>query len=314
MPQSKTLRIGTRGSPLALTQARMVALWLGDMEPGLNVEIVPIKTKGDKILDVPLAKVGGKGLFVKEIEDALLEARVDLAVHSMKDVPAQLPGGLGLTAICEREDVRDVLVCRNASGLDDLPQGATVGTSSLRRQAQLLHLRPDLEIVPLRGNLETRLRKLDELGLDAVVLAAAGIIRQNMTQRITEYQSDSVMLSAVGQGALGLETRVDDAETNTVVERLNHETTRIAVSAERAFLGRLEGGCQVPIACLGVVEGERLTLDGLVAGLDGSPYIRRQISGSIAEGEALGKKLAREILDSGGKQVLDELYDREAGS
>jgi hydroxymethylbilane synthase len=302
------LTIGTRKSPLAMTQARLVAGWLIERHPGLSVDLLPVTTKGDRILDAPLAQVGGKGLFVKEIEEGLLEGRADLAVHSLKDVPAELPAGLTIVAVPAREDPRDVLVCRGAKNLADLPPGARVGTSSLRRAAQLLYHRPDLAIVGLRGNLETRLRKLEEQGLDAAVLAAAGIIRQNLGDRITAWLEPAEFLPAVGQGALAIETRVDDDRTNDLVRVLDDLDTRTAVAAERAFLSRLEGGCQVPLACLARLEGGRVDVDGLIAGLEGTPYLRGQRSGPADRAEDLGRDLAEDLLSRGGAEILGAIY------
>jgi hydroxymethylbilane synthase len=302
------LTIGTRKSPLAMTQARLVAGWLTQHHPGLTVDLLPLTTKGDRILDAPLAQVGGKGLFVKEIEEALLDGRADLAVHSLKDVPAQLPAGLAITAVPVREDCRDVLVCRRAENLAELPDGARVGTSSLRRAAQLLYHRPDLTIVGLRGNLETRLRKLRDEKLDAVVLAAAGIIRQDLAHRITAWLDPADFLPAVGQGALGIETRTDDDRTNDLVRVLDDPATRTTVAAERAFLYRLEGGCQVPLACLARLEDGRLSVDGLIAGLEGEPYLRGRRSGPAAEAEALGQALAEDLLSRGGDEILRAVY------
>ncbi len=304
------LTIGTRKSPLALTQARLVAGWLAENHPGLSVDFLTVTTKGDRILDAPLARVGGKGLFVKEIEEGLLTGRADLAVHSLKDVPAELPAGLTITAVPAREDYRDVLVCRGAAGLADLPPGARVGTSSLRRAAQLLHHRPDLAIIGLRGNLETRLRKLEEQDLDAVVLAAAGIIRQDLAHRITAWLEPDDFLPAVGQGALAIETRIDDDRTNDLVRVLDDPGTRTAVAAERAFLSRLEGGCQVPLACLARLEGGRVEVDGLIAGLEGEPYLRGRRSGPADKAEALGKTLAEDLLARGGAEILEAIYGR----
>jgi hydroxymethylbilane synthase len=302
------LTIGTRKSPLALTQARLVAGWLRERHRRLEVDFLAVTTKGDRILDAPLAQVGGKGLFVKEIEEALLDRRADLAVHSLKDVPAELPAGLGIAAVPGREDCRDVLVCREAKNLGDLPPGARVGTSSLRRAAQLLHHRPDLKIVGLRGNLETRLRKLSEQGLDAVVLAAAGIIRQDLAHKITAWLEPADFLPAVGQGALAIETRTADDQTNDLVKVLDDPDTRTAVAAERAFLARLEGGCQVPLACLARLDDGRLTVDGLVAGLDGTPYLRAQRSGPAERAGELGKDLAEDLLSRGGAEILRNIY------
>jgi len=302
------LRIGTRGSALALWQAEWVRSQLTAAHPGLTVELVTIKTQGDKILDVPLAKVGGKGLFVKEIEEALLEGRVDLAVHSMKDMPAELLAGLRVAAMPLREDPRDVLIMREGSGFADLPPGARVGTSSLRRAAQLLHLRADLRIETLRGNLDTRLRKLETHGFHAVVLAAAGIKRMGLSHLITQYLEPELMLPAVGQGALGIETRTEDAPTNELVAGLAHQPTMVAVRAERAFLRRLQGGCQVPIGGHATLGGERLILTGMVADLQGRRVIRRFVQGEARKAEEIGESLAEVMLSVGGAEILGEIY------
>jgi len=302
------LRIGTRGSALALWQAEWVKSRLLAAHDELTVELVTIKTKGDKILDVPLAKVGGKGLFVKEIEEALLEGRADLAVHSVKDMPAELPAGLHLAVMPPREDARDALISRNGDGLEQLRHGARVGTSSLRRAAQLLHLRPDLRIGTLRGNVDTRLRKLESEGFDGILLAAAGLKRMNLNHVITEYLDPDRMLPAVGQGALGIETRIDDGFTNQVVSSLAHRATMIRVSAERAFLRRLEGGCQVPLGAHATLEGAELILTGMVADLRGQRLIRRELRGEPGDAEGLGVQLAEAILESGGAEILEEVY------
>lgn len=306
------LIIGTRGSPLALWQANWVKARLEERHPGLDVYLKIIHTEGDKILDTPLAKVGGKGLFVKEIETDLLDGEIDLAVHSMKDVPTALPPELEISVVCEREDPRDAFIAREAGmTLATLPDKARVGTSSLRRQAQLLSRRPDLEIVPLRGNVGTRLRKLEELELDAVILAAAGLIRMEQAGLITEYLSAADSLPAVGQGALGIETRKDDGQTRARVEFLNHLPTQIAVEAERSFLARLEGGCQVPIAAHATVEGGAVTLDGLVASVDGSVIFRDTISGPVEDRAALGARLAGQLLSRGADKTLAEVYGQK---
>ncbi|OGW60976.1 MAG: hydroxymethylbilane synthase, partial [Nitrospirae bacterium RBG_16_64_22] len=301
------VRIGTRGSALALWQANHVSGLLKGANEELEVEIVMIKTTGDKILDSPLAQVGGKGLFVKEIEEALLSGEVDLAVHSLKDVPAFFPDGLGLAAVLEREAPRDALLAQRGASLDELPKCARVGTSSLRRQAQLLHLRPDLEIATLRGNVDTRVRKLDSGDYDAIVLAAAGLKRMGLAGRVSAYLGIEALLPAVGQGAIGIETRVDDPETRRIVEALNHAETRTAVSAERAFLRRLEGGGQVPIAAHAVVSGGSLMISGLVASLDGRTVIRDQVEGASDRSDALGVSLAKRILERGGREILDAI-------
>lgn len=325
----KTFRLGTRGSQLALWQANWVKSEIEKKNPGIAVEIVKIKTTGDKILDVPLAKVGGKGLFVKEIEEALLSKRIDLAVHSMKDVPTDLPKGLHLAAITEREDPRDAFIGRKqeagskkpevenngkscllplTSCLLNLPQGANVGTSSLRRSSQLLSLRPDLKISQLRGNLNTRLKKLDDGGFDAIILAAAGVKRLGWSDRITEYIPPEISLPAIGQGALGIETRADDKETNALIAFFDHSPTSISVRGERAFLRRLEGGCQVPIAAYGEVKDEKMNLIGLVASTDGKKIIKDSIAGTVDRAEALGVELAEKLLKMGAWDILKEVY------
>jgi len=303
-----TLIIGTRGSQLALWQAEWVQGQLKQIAPDLCVILKRIQTSGDKIQDVPLAKVGGKGLFVKEIEEALLRKDIDLAVHSMKDLPAVLPSGLQIICIPEREDPRDALITHDEKKLDALPLGARVGTSSLRRQSQLLHARPDLHIEMLRGNVDTRLRKLHDHYFDAIVLAASGLKRLGWNERITESLSLDVSLPAIGQGALGIEGREDDGFVRDLVARFEHRPTRVTVTAERALLARLEGGCQVPIAGHAVLEGEELTLDGLVASVDGKRYVRHALSGSAQEAESLGTQVAEELLARGAHPILQEIY------
>jgi hydroxymethylbilane synthase len=299
--------IGTRGSRLALWQAEWLRSSLAEHFPGISVELSVIKTQGDKILDVPLAKVGGKGLFVKEIEEALREGRVDVAVHSMKDMPAEIPVGLAIGAVPEREIPTDVLISRNGFNLMEIPAGGVIGTSSLRRAAQLRQLRPDLEVSPLRGNVETRIRKLDTDRLAAVVLAAAGVKRLGLEHRITEHLAAGRMLPAVGQGALCLEIREQDPRIGPLISTLDHSATRTAVSGERAFLRRLEGGCQVPIAGYGRVEGSHFTLTGLVAAVDGSRVIKHSLSGPAASAERIGVELAEIVLDQGADKILRSL-------
>jgi len=311
MTEQRRLRIGTRGSALALWQAEWVKSQLLGGQQQLIVELVIIKTTGDKILDVPLAKVGGKGLFVKEIEEALLDGRADLAVHSVKDMPAELPEGLHLAAMPPREDPRDALISKNGAGLDNLPHGARVGTSSLRRAAQLLHLRPDLRIETLRGNVDTRLRKLESEGFDAIVLAAAGLKRMELSQVISEYLEPERILPAVGQGALGIETRTGDVFTNEMVESLVHQQTVTTVRAERAFLKRLEGGCQVPIGAYATLEGETLIITGMVADLKGVRLIRKEMRGDARQPEVVGERLAEVVLESGGGKILEEIYGNQ---
>lgn len=303
------LIIGTRGSPLALCQSNMVKEELEAAFPELEVRLKKIKTTGDKITDVPLAKVGGKGLFVKEIEEALFRGEIQSAVHSMKDVPTYLPEGLHLAGITRREDARDVVISRNGTRLLDLPKGARIGTSSLRRQSQILHLRPDFQIIPLRGNLDTRIEKLKKEGLDAVVLAAAGVHRLGYAHRITEYLDTDSCLPAIGQGALGLESRKSDSRVNAMLTRFNHPATSRCVRAERALLTRLEGGCQVPIAGFAkIVDEERMVLEGLVASLDGKRLIRDGIVGDPDLPEELGLSLAERLLEQGADVILREIY------
>lgn len=303
-----TLILGTRGSKLAVHQSQWVQARLQELAPGLTISLQRIQTSGDKILDVPLAKIGGKGLFVKEIEDALLSKEIDLAVHSMKDVPTALPDGLDILCVPPREDPRDALITRDGCRLDQLKPGARIGTSSLRRQAQLLHYRPDFTIEMLRGNLDTRLRKLREGQFDAIVLAAAGLRRLAWDAEITEYLPVHLSLPAIAQGALGIEARSDDTFVRELLSRFEHRPTRITVTAERALLHRLEGGCQVPIAAHAALEGDRLTVDGLVASVDGRRVIRHQIQGPASEAQALGTKLAERLLADGGDVILKEIY------
>ena len=307
----RVIRLGSRGSQLALWQAEHIRSGI-ERRTGRPVEITKIKTTGDMILDVPLARVGGKGLFVKEIEEALLGGRIDLAVHSMKDVPTDLPDRLVIAAITRREDPRDAFLSRRYPRLEELPAGARVGTSSLRRQTQLLGLRPDLRIESLRGNLDTRIRKMEEGLFDAVILAAAGIRRLGWEAKITQYLPPEVSLPAIGQGALGIEIRRDDPETLETVSFLNDRETACAVRAERGFLKRLEGGCQVPIASFGRTEGETIFLEGLVGRPDGSQILRARAKGSVSDPESLGVELAEDLLRRGAKEILDEVY-RTAG-
>ncbi len=299
--------IGTRGSRLALWQAEWVRQALAERFPDTSVELMIIKTQGDKILDVPLAKVGGKGLFIKEIEEALQDGRVDIAVHSMKDMPAEIPAELDVGAVPERETATDVFISRDGRCLSETSSGSLIGTSSLRRAAQLRNLRPDLQIVALRGNVDTRLRKLESEKLAAVVLAAAGVKRLGLAQRITEHFPEDLMLPAVGQGALGIEIRKQDPRIRSMVAVLDHPATRVAVSGERAFLRRLEGGCQVPIAGYGRVEQQRFTLTGLVAELDGRTVIKHRLSGAVEDAEGIGQALAEILLSRGADEILRKL-------
>ncbi len=305
---ARTLRIATRKSPLALWQANFVKDRLEALHPDLQVELVPMSTKGDKILDTPLAKVGGKGLFVKELETAMLEGRADIAVHSMKDVPVEFPDGLGLHTICEREDPRDAFVSNHFNQIDELPQGAVVGTSSLRRQCQLRAARPDLVIRDLRGNVNTRLAKLDAGEYDAIILAAAGLKRLEMAHRIAAFIEPEQSLPANGQGAVGIECRLDDHELHALLAPLEHPETRIRVLTERAMNRALQGGCQVPIGAYALVQGEEVWLRGLVGSPDGARVIRDEIRGPLAEGEALGHTLAQRLLAAGADVILAEVY------
>jgi len=304
----KEIRIGTRASALALWQAEWVKAELEKKYPGMTVGLTKIKTTGDKILDVPLAQVGGKGLFVKEIEEAMLEGEIDIAVHSMKDVPTFFPDGLHLSCITKREDPRDALLTRNNVTFNNLPKGANVGTSSLRRQAQLMHVRPDFVIHQLRGNVDTRLRKLKEGQFDAIILAAAGVKRLGLADNVSEYIDPEISLPAIGQGALGIECRVDDRELNDLIAFFNHAETRTCVTGERALLRRLEGGCQVPIACYGQIKGGALHLTGLVGSVDGKRIIKDSLEGAPEKAEKLGVTLAEKLLSRGADVILREVY------
>jgi len=308
-----TIRIATRKSPLAMWQAEHVAEALRNAHPGINVQIHGMSTQGDKILDTPLAKIGGKGLFVKELEARMLEGDADIAVHSMKDVPVELPEGLHLAVIMEREDPRDAFVSNDYASLDELPEGAVVGTSSLRRQCQLSDRRPDLEIKSLRGNVNTRLKKLDDGEYDAIILAAAGLIRLGFGDRIRSTIEPEDSLPAIGQGAVGIECRADDERVNGLLAPLHHADTASRVLAERALNTRLEGGCQVPIGGHAVLKDDEIWMRGLVGTVDGSEIIRAEIRGPRDEAEALGTALADELLQHGAKEILKELYDKADG-
>ncbi|PST86067.1 hydroxymethylbilane synthase [Photobacterium sp. NCIMB 13483] len=305
---TQPIRIATRKSPLAMWQAEFVKAELEQAHPGLVVELLPMVTKGDIILDTPLAKVGGKGLFVKELEIAMLEGRADIAVHSMKDVPVEFPEGLGLVTICKREDPRDAFVSNNYDSIDDLPQGAIVGTSSLRRQCQLRSQRPDLIVNDLRGNVNTRLRKLDEGQYDAIILATAGLKRLKMNDRIRCEIAPETSLPAVGQGAVGIECRLDDQRVRQLLAPLNHQPTATRVLCERAMNNRLQGGCQVPIGSYAELQDDTIWLRALVGEPDGSVIVRAEISGPIENAEQLGLTLANELLANGAKEILDRLY------
>jgi len=306
----KELRIGTRASQLALWQANWVKSELEKRYPDMVVTLTKIKTIGDKILDVPLAQVGGKGLFVKEIEEAMLRGEIDIAVHSMKDVPTEFPQGLGLYCITEREDPRDAVISRGTK-FADLPQGARIGTSALRRQAQLLKVRPDLEMVIIRGNVQTRMDKLQTEGLDAVILAAAGLNRLGFADQISELLPVDLSLPAIGQGALGIECNLSNEDVKDAISFFNHADTSRAVRAERALLWRCEGGCQVPIAAYGEVTGDELKLTGFIASVDGKVSVKGSVTGPADDCEKLGVKLAEQLLAEGGHAILAEVYQRE---
>lgn len=309
----QSLVIATRQSPLALWQAEFIKAELERHHPDLQVELLTMVSRGDKLLDVPLAKVGGKGLFVKELEHALLEKRADIAVHSMKDVPMEFPEGLGLATICERENPRDAFVSNRYQRLEDLPSGAVVGTSSLRRECQLRTLRPDLSIKFLRGNVNTRLQKLDDGEYDAIILAAAGLLRLKMADRIADYLAPELSLPAGGQGAVGVEVRTDDARVAELLAPLHHLGTAQCVLAERAMNRRLEGGCQVPIACYAIPHPERegeLWLRALVGEPDGSRILRAEGSAPLAQCEALGVAVAEDLLAQGAGEILQAVMER----
>lgn len=305
---SKVVRIATRKSPLALWQAEFVRDSLKAMHPDIDVELVKMVTQGDKILDTPLAKVGGKGLFVKELEMGMLQGDADMAVHSMKDVPVEFPDGLHLAVICEREDPRDAFVSNNYDKIEDLPEGARVGTSSLRRMCQIRNWRSDLQIMDLRGNVNTRLRKLDENEYDAIILACAGLKRLGFDERIRVHLDPGFSLPAIGQGAVGIECRSDDDFINELIAPLNHPATRTRVLAERAMNNRLEGGCQVPIGGYAELDGGTLLIRGLVGRPDGSEMVRGEIAGRAEEAEFLGKTLAEDLLGRGADAILKEVY------
>lgn len=308
MTSTNIVRIATRKSPLALWQAHFVKDKLEQLHPGLQVELVPMVTKGDIILDTPLAKVGGKGLFVKELELALLEGRADIAVHSMKDVPVEFPEGLGLVTICEREDPRDAFVSNHYDNLDALPKGSIVGTSSLRRQCQLRELRPDLVIRDLRGNVGTRLSKLDNGEYDAIILAVAGLKRLGLDTRIKTALAPEQCLPAVGQGAVGIECRLNDSKTRELLAKLNNDLTSTCVLAERAMNMRLEGGCQVPIGSYAIWQDDKIWLRALVGAPDGSVIIRGERLVSPSEANQAGVSLAEELLERGAREILADVY------
>lgn len=307
----RTIRIATRKSALALWQAEYVKTRLEAFHPNINVELVPMVSRGDKLLDSPLAKIGGKGLFVKELETALLENEADIAVHSMKDVPMDFPEGLGLYCICEREDPRDAFVSNKYNSIDELPEGAIVGTSSLRRQAQLLTYRPDLTIHFLRGNVNTRLAKLDANEYDGIILAAAGLIRLELANRIRSYIPVEMSLPAVGQGAVGIEARTADTELHELLKPLHHQQTALCVTTERAMNKHLNGGCQVPIAGYALLNNDQLYLRGLVAQPDGQKVLTTEFSAPISQAVQLGIKTAETLLSLGANDILKAIYGEE---
>ena len=306
--ERSTVVLGTRASKLAVQQSEWVQRQLYALAPDVTITLQKIQTSGDKILDVPLAQIGGKGLFVKEIEEALLSGEIDLAVHSMKDVPTELPEGLAILCVPPREDPRDALISRDGRSFMDLPRGARIGTSSLRRQSQLLHARPDLTIAMLRGNLDTRIKKLRGGQFDAIVLAAAGLRRLDWAHEITEYLSPQISLPAIGQGALGIEGRKDDLFMRSLLSGLDHAESKTAVLAERALLHRLQGGCQVPIAAYATVAGKIVRLEGLVSSVDGKELFRDVAEGTIEEPESIGVQLAERLLAHGGDRILQAIY------
>ena len=306
------IRIATRGSMLALQQSGIIKAAMEKLWPEIRFELEIIRTTGDKITDVPLAKVGGKGLFVKEIEDALVDGSADMAVHSMKDVPAVLPAGLEIVAIPERDDPRDALIIRKGKTIGDLCHGALIGTSSLRRAAQIRAMRPDFAVRNLRGNLDTSLRKLDEGGFDAILLAAAGLKRMGWQDRVTMYMDPVEFVPAIGQGALGIEARSEDHRMRRFLAPLNHPETAVAVRSERSLLKELEGGCQVPIGGYARIAGQIVELSGFVASLDGMQLFRAAGAAPLQDAEALGKRVAVELLDLGAKKILDEVYSSAA--
>ena len=302
------IRIGTRASQLALAQTKWVIDRLSAKYPDIEVDLIKIRTKGDRIIDKPLSTIGGKGLFVKEIEEALKRGEIDVAVHSLKDVPAELPDNLYIGIIPEREDPHDVMLSKDNIPLKGLPEGSCIGTSSLRRSAQLLHYRSDLKIVPLRGNLDTRLKKLDTANIQAIVVAAAGLKRIGFKDKITQPFSFDLMLPAIGQGALGLELRRDDQDTRDIFTFLDHYPTRVAVEAERSFMMELKGGCQIPVAGFARLKDDSINLDGLVADLDGSTIFRDVVIGPPEKARELGEALAKRLLDVGAREILKDIY------
>lgn len=308
MAQSRTIKVGTRGSALALTQSKWVVARLKERHPEASIETVIIKTTGDKLSHAPLSQIGGKGVFVKEIEEALLRQEIDLAVHSLKDMPAEIPDGLDIPVVPLREDARDALVSRGGRKLAQLPRGARIGTGSLRRGCQLKHLFGHFEIVPIRGNLDTRIRKLEAENLDAVVVALAGMNRMGMAEKVTEIIPETILVPAIGQGALGLEVRKDDGHVLKLISFMDDPESRFAIRAERAFLKCFGGGCQLPIAARAQVTGDVVSLVAVVASLDGKELIRENAAAGIRNAESLGKRTAQRILARGGREIMESVY------
>ncbi len=311
MKGPRTIKIGSRGSPLALWQANWIKDQLGSLHPEVSVEITVIKTSGDNIQDVPLAKIGGKGLFVKEIEEAMLRKEVDFAVHSMKDMPIKFPFSLCIAAVTKRENPFDALISKDNIKLNDLPKGARIGTGSLRRISQLLYHRPDLNLVPLRGNLETRIKKLQTEGLDAIILAVAGLVRMGWDDKITEIISPEILLPAMGQGAVGIEARKHDIDNQILLADMDDEDTHLALDAERAVVAQLEGGCNVPIGAFATIEGETMKLSGRVASLDGKTLYKTGLQGHKLDAKSMGRELGSTLLDMGGDKIMREIYCNE---
>ena len=306
--KSRLIKIGSRGSPLALWQANWIKNKLESLHSEVAVEIVIIKTSGDKIQDVPLAKIGGKGLFVKELEESMLRNEVDFAVHSMKDMPIKFPFTLCIAAVTKRENPFDALISKNDIKLDALPKGAKVGTGSLRRMSQLRHYRPDLKLVPLRGNLDTRIKKLKTEGLDAIILAAAGLIRMGWDDKISEIISHEILLPAMGQGAVGIEARKHDVDNQILLADIDDEDTHLALEAERAVVTQLEGGCNVPIGAFATIDGENILLKGLVASIDGKTVYKTESRGNKLNAKSIGKELGNTLLDMGGDKIMQEIH------
>ena len=306
--ESRLIKIGSRGSPLALWQANWIKNQLESLHSEVAVEIVIIKTSGDKIQDVPLAKIGGKGLFVKELEESMLRNEVDFAVHSMKDMPIKFPFTLCIAAVTKRENPFDALISKNDIKLDALPKGAKVGTGSLRRMSQLRHYRPDLKLVPLRGNLDTRIKKLKTEGLDSIILAAAGLIRMGWDDKISEIISHEILLPAMGQGAVGIEARKHDVDNQILLADIDDEDTHLALEAERAVVTQLEGGCNVPIGAFATIDGDNILLKGLVASIDGKTVYKTESRGNKLNAKSIGKELGNKLLDMGGDKIMQEIH------